>query len=817
MNVARDKAAEFIPKHNISGSIRVDSRIWFCILCILLLSAACGGRKTQAKAPLPRPSATVPGKKAEVPGDRIPVTPSPSIPKKTLPQAPPAITPLPSIEHAAGPPIRIGLTTSAREVRISSSGDYTITEKIPEAPQQAFQGEIRVRLEQGTDEASELFRIQVASLANADAADDLKAKLTELFPDPVLIRENSETGTNQVRIGVFASKEDSQPLVKKLAEMGYQDAFVVKETASAKTGKTALALRGSDNFLRLSPAGFLIQPSSETSFLSLDGKPYRGLLDIFVNKSGRMTVVNQLGVEEYLLGVVPAEIPPSRYPEFEALAAMAIASRTYALYSMGRYRSDGFDLTADTRTQVYGGMAIEKAVTNEVVQTTAGTAIYYQDKLINAMYMSTCGGRTEDFANVFDAPDVPYLKSVFCSVESGPEKGATVIEGVHELRQAIFSDDGTVANRNIELARILGITESSPEVSADLSSNPAGKDEIVRWVDNARKLVRKNRSDESPDASNIETRTGFLRYAAESIFGSAEIRRETSTRDLAYFMDNLKDGQVVPEKDLYALTYLMKKGLWRPDPDNAAQPATRINKHTALFLLLSWVESIRPDILARGTFVTSKSEGEIANAAIRVKRGKQTQELQLSEHPSLFRIDSGRSTPVNSIKILGDEKLSFYTGPSGTVDFLEVELNQNGASSDRYSPVANWDVTFTRTALADKLRSLTGNIGQIKDMEPSRLGNSGRVVQVLVTGSLSSIKINGYKVRNALGLKDTLYKLTREYSPDGTVASFAFHGHGFGHGIGLCQVGAFGMAQAGHSYEEILKTYYQGVEIRKAY
>lgn len=817
MNVASDRATEPVPKHSVVSDIRTKSPGWLCIVCILLLSAACGGHKTRAKAPIPGPAPKTTDKRTEAAKARVPVTPSPSIPKKTLPKPPPAITPLPSFERAAGPPIRIGLTTSAKEIRISSSGDYTITEKIPDAPQQAIQGEIRVGLEQGSEESGEVFRIQVASLANADAADDLKEKLKELFPDPVIIRENPEAGTNQVRIGAFTSKEDAQPLLKNMAEKGYQDAYVVKETSSAAAGKTALAIRGLNDFLRLSPAGFLIQPSSETSFLSLNGKPYRGLLDIFVNKSGSITVVNQLGVEEYLLGVIPAEIPPSRYPEFDALAAMAIASRTYALHNMGRYRSDGFDLTADTSSQVYGGMAIEENATNEVVRQTAGIAIYYQDKLINAMYMSTCGGRTEDFSNVYDAPEVPYLKSVFCSVESGPEKGATVIKGMHELEQSIFSDDGSIANRNIELARILGITESSPEISPDLSSNPASKDEIVRWVVNARRLVRKNRSNESPDTANIETRTGFLRYAAESIFGFAEIRRDISTRDLSYFMDNLKDGQDVPETDRYALTYLMKKSLWRPDPDNAVRPGASIQKHTALFLLLSWVESIRPDILAKGTFVTSKSQGEAVNTAIRVKRGKQTQELQLSENPSLFRMDSGRSTPVNSIKILGDEQLSFYAGPAGTVDFLEVELNQNGASSDRYSPAVNWDVTLTRSAVADKLRNLTGNIGQIKDIEPSRFGNSGRVVQVLVTGSRSSIKINGYKVRNALGLKDTLYTLTREYGPDGSIASFTFHGHGFGHGIGLCQVGAFGMAQAGHSYEEILKTYYQGVEIRKAF
>ena len=77
--------------------------------------------------------------------------------------------------------------------------------------------------------------------------------------------------------------------------------------------------------------------------------------------------------------------------------------------------------------------------------------------------------------------------------------------------------------------------------------------------------------------------------------------------------------------------------------------------------------------------------------------------------------------------------------------------------------------------------------------------------------------LNGYKVRGALGLRDTLYTLTRKHNPDGSVASFTFRGRGYGHGIGLCQTGAFGMAKAGKNYEEILKTYYTGVEIKKAY
>ena len=91
------------------------------------------------------------------------------------------------------------------------------------------------------------------------------------------------------------------------------------------------------------------------------------------------------------------------------------------------------------------------------------------------------------------------------------------------------------------------------------------------------------------------------------------------------------------------------------------------------------------------------------------------------------------------------------------------------------------------------------------------------MVQLEIIGSRRSVVVNGYRARGALGLKDTLYTLSRTMADDGSVSSFTFDGRGWGHGIGLCQTGAVGLARAGRSTEEILKTYYQGVELRRAY
>ncbi len=173
--------------------------------------------------------------------------------------------------------------------------------------------------------------------------------------------------------------------------------------------------------------------------------------------------------------------------------------------------------------------------------------------------------------------------------------------------------------------------------------------------------------------------------------------------------------------------------------------------------------------------------------------------------------------PAGSLRLIGSEKLRFHVSSANEIDLLEVELNPAGASSDRFSPVAVWESTLARTVISEKLKPLAPAIGELRDLKPARLGSSGRAVRIEVTGSRSSVVLNGYRVRGALGLRDTLFTISRRYGPDGSVESFTFKGRGWGHGVGLCQVGAYGMARAGRSFEEILKTYYRGVEIKRAY
>jgi stage II sporulation protein D len=142
--------------------------------------------------------------------------------------------------------------------------------------------------------------------------------------------------------------------------------------------------------------------------VAVNGKRYRGSLEVAV-VSGRYRVVNALGLDAYLLGVVPSEVP-SAWPA-EALKAQAVAARSYALAT--RKPSGPFDAYADTRSQVYGGLEAERPETTAAVQATSTQVVLYQGKVATTYFFSTSGGRTASIEDAWPgAQPVPYLVSV---------------------------------------------------------------------------------------------------------------------------------------------------------------------------------------------------------------------------------------------------------------------------------------------------------------------------------------------------------------------------------------------------------------------
>src|SRR5687767_14954005 len=136
------------------------------------------------------------------------------------------------------------------------------------------------------------------------------------------------------------------------------------------------------------------------------GGAYRGQIEVGVT-GRKLSAINIDGVEQYLAGVVAREMPSS-WPD-EALKAQAVAARSYALAH--RVAGKPFDLYADVRSQVYGGVAAETPRVTAAVEATAGEVALFAGKVISAFFHSTSGGRTADVAEVF-GESVPYLVPV---------------------------------------------------------------------------------------------------------------------------------------------------------------------------------------------------------------------------------------------------------------------------------------------------------------------------------------------------------------------------------------------------------------------
>lgn len=143
-----------------------------------------------------------------------------------------------------------------------------------------------------------------------------------------------------------------------------------------------------------------------TGFVSAKSRWYRGEI-IVRNTNGKLTIINDVSLEDYIKGVVPSEMPSSW--ELEAHKAQAIAARSYALANLGKRAASGFDLKDTPEDQAYNGASAETTATNNAVDATKGIVLTYNNNVISAFYSASAGGQTN--TNSWGM-SLPYLRSV---------------------------------------------------------------------------------------------------------------------------------------------------------------------------------------------------------------------------------------------------------------------------------------------------------------------------------------------------------------------------------------------------------------------
>ncbi|MFX4263167.1 SpoIID/LytB domain-containing protein [Pelotomaculum propionicicum] len=193
----------------------------------------------------------------------------------------------------------------------------------------------------------------------------------------------------------------------KVAELSFEKLMAVTgdgRTVSLKSSGNP-TVRSSSGTVTLTGGGDGLNLVSLTS--ASGSKRYRGDME-FRLEDGKLTAVNVLNIEDYLRGVVPAEMP-AYWPE-EALKAQAVAARNYALQRVETSRGSSFNVYCDISSQVYGGYDAESSSTSKAIEETKGVVMLSGGETAAAFFHSSSGGYTENSEDVWSGK-VPYIKS----------------------------------------------------------------------------------------------------------------------------------------------------------------------------------------------------------------------------------------------------------------------------------------------------------------------------------------------------------------------------------------------------------------------
>ena len=520
---------------------------------------------------------------------------------------------------------------------------------------------------------------------------------------------------------------------------------------------------------------------SPVALARADGAPvpfaessWRGVLLVRATPRGTLHVVNRVHLEDYLKGVVPAEMGPRAYDEPEALEAQAVAARTYALKRRGDFAAEGYDLCATARCQVYGGVAVEHPLSSRAVEETSGEVLAYDGTLADALFTSTCGGKTENGADVFTtaASPRPYLVSVACSGET-----------------PVTLDGHPVAKGTARTTTLLGARGRA--LLASLGMDPTAAAPVA-----ARNAVRSRLGLPSRSGAHaLWPASAYTEIVEAAGFGDTSLLTEEVELDEAPAAWSPK------ARAAYALLSRFQLA------GGAALPTSRV-------LHPEEAAGLWAGLLARlGDF--EEIEGRLAGVSgdgilVKGAKGRATYAVAL---PALLSGSAEALIPVGALRVYPGDRVRVWVRGGRAVGLARAPAPASG-TWERESAWVHWTRRFTGEELAAKLRerdsSRTGTVA--KKVEVLERASSGRAKRVRVTTDTGTVALTGLEIRFALSLPETLFTVVSGRDERGGPV-FTFYGRGWGHGVGLCQNGAFGMALAGRSHLEILARYYPGTQV----
>lgn len=722
------------------------------VCTLLILASAC------ATAPPAQPEQPAQQPAASRPSNRL--TPVTALPKSIV-----------------EPRIRVGLLSDQTQVTFPriAGGYYIVTEAGPQLLRRGF------TIDAPLAEAVVRFSVQASAISDLNSATAFEEKIRTETGQKVTRVFDSASGQYKILVGDFVDAASAEPLRGELLQRGYaREMMIVRRPSEQPFEKRHRLLDDEGDSYLLGGISLLIMPATAET-IAIDDKPYRTSARVFINSRGLLNVINELNLEEYLFGVVPAELGPRIYDELEAQKAQAIAARTYAVRNLGQFSAEGFDICPGPACQAYKGFSGEEPLSTQAVKGTAGLIMTHEGKPIDALYTSTCGGETSDVGTMFPGRNEPYLKRAKC-VEL-------------EMVSLAGREDSGLLNEQQVQARLFAALAQLPETSTSWSA---------REVDTAVRAALRLAGALAPKDSPASSRRGdVLRYLASALHLDAHARVVILAEDRGYFFPQTTERDSTA---MNAAAFLLKYGLIPPQAIDDVDLTAPMPRDELYSLLGSWLRELGKLQEASGKILS------LSGRTVALKAEGKSTRFQLPAGIPLFRRFGDRYQEYAALPIMIGDRASLLQNAQKSPVAMVVQGNYDGAAFDRTSSFSNW----TRSYRADELVTSINRrnpIQQLVDIRPLVIDASRRIAEMEVTAEGGrKFVLKGLPVRWSLNVPDNLFSYEKTKDPDG-VDRYVFFGKGWGHGIGMCQVGAYGMAFRGWTAERILKNFYTGIEI----
>lgn len=471
-------------------------------------------------------------------------------------------------------------------------------------------------------------------------------------------------------------------------------AFQVTDTATGKVLYTSAA--GADHIA--------IHPNSDLTWFK--GYQWHGDFVYRRASDGNITVINYVGLEDYVKGVLPYEIDPD-WPA-EAQKAQAVCARSFALGTSKH--NEYYELCNTTNCQVYLGANRATEASDAAVDATQGEYLTYNGEPVIGYFFSSDGGATEDAVNVWGG-DYPYLQGKEDPYETYDSSWSVTLTA-EEIRQKLVSAGysiGTVAN--VEVTKRTD-TDNVNEVTV---TDTTGKQVVVRRDD------------------------------CRTVFGLDSIRYTITPNASASTAATLPQSTSVK---IQPSTHVVTVDGERVDPQGYNINGYNFYKLRDIAYILN------------GTDSQFNVTWDGANNRIILTDDAAYQEVG-------GEMTSSASTAIKNVS----ESDSTIVLDGKTLSLTGYRINGNNYY---------------------KIRDVGSALGFSVDFDPE--------TEIVLIGSANA------------GQDDTQDD-PKDETPITNAASYTFNGSGWGHSVGMSQWGAYGMAQQGFGYEDILKFYFTGIEI----